>query len=122
MNPREPAGDELTAEERDVEALAREMFTAWAGPWWDDASTTEYWRDVFRSRARVVLTSDWLAARLAARGAEDERLRAQVAAVRAVLDEHTRMCNPAPYTSERALAERLRAALGDNPDTPQEGR
>lgn len=43
--------------------------------------------------------------------AEVERLRATVARVEALLAEYERMCQPAPYTSERALVERLRAAL-----------
>jgi hypothetical protein len=47
--------------------------------------------------------------------------RAEVlAAVRALADEHMRTVNPAPYTTERALIERLDAILTDAPLAAQE--
>lgn len=43
--------------------------------------------------------------------ARAEAAEAKVAAVEALADEHERLVSPAPYTSERALIERLRAAI-----------
>lgn len=51
--------------------------------------------------------------------AERDRLAAKVARVEALLAEYERMCQPAPWTSERAFVERLRAALeGDRRARP----
>lgn len=66
----------------------------------------------YRAFADAILASDWLVAREAA------AVEAALAPVRALADEHERSCNPAPYTSERALIERLRAVL---PPAPTEG-
>jgi hypothetical protein len=68
------------------------------------------------ARADEILgKADSLTGQLIAAKARDEGRAEQAAAdrarIEAVLDEYERMCDPAPYTSERALYERLRAAL-----------
>ena len=115
-DPREPAGDELTTEERETLGWAIERD-------WNSRDMREDWLTLHAAVERI------LRARLAARGAEDERLRAQVAAVRALADrldgQSLVTFTGAPPEGNRSVSrygDLIRAALGDNPDTPQEGR
>lgn len=51
----------------------------------------------------------------------EKTVAAALAPVVAVLDEYAASCNPGPFTSERALYERLRGAVAPRAQTPSGG-
>jgi hypothetical protein len=78
----------LTEDER------KALLKAW--PWPQEAATTSSgFNDVVAAVEEI--TAD---------------LRARLAAAEALCEEHKRLVNPAPYTTERALIERLDAIVG----------